>query len=40
MRIKQSGKWYEGQVLVKVNGKWEEATDILIKDSSGWHESV
>ena len=40
MRIKQSGKWYEGQVLVKVNGKWKEATDILIKDSSGWHESI
>ena len=40
MRVKQGGKWYEGQVLVKVNGKWEEVTDVLIKESGEWKESI
>ena len=40
VRVKPDGVWREGQVWIKVNDEWIEATDVYIKTNNGWHESI
>lgn len=38
--IKAGGSWYSGIPYIKVNGSWEEASDVYIKASGSWESSV
>ena len=40
MRVNVDGKWYEGQVWVKTETGWKEATDVFVNVDGAWKESV
>lgn len=40
LKIKIGDKWKEGQVWIKINGTWKEATGVFIKSNNTWKESI
>lgn len=40
MRVKVGDTWHEGQVWVKVNGEWKEASDVFVNVDGKWKESI